>query len=198
MIVTNSKLFACLTGGALIALGLVCISAPMSTLASVAWLIGLVALISGIITLLNWLSTRRYFAGNYSLLSSGLLQSIFGLVLMKHDFAAATLVPIFLGAFLLFEGLNVVIRSFAYRKSGFAKWWINLIMGTATALFGLASIITPSIGGSAIGLILGLGFICVGAVYIVASFAISSLSRNLQDMQNPRNSQGSDPWIDEQ
>ena len=50
-----------ITGVALVALGIICISSPISTVISMAWILGIITLVSGISTLLNWFNLRKYF-----------------------------------------------------------------------------------------------------------------------------------------
>ena len=70
-----------ITGAALVALGIICICNPMSTVISLAWLLGILTLVSGAATLLNWISLRSYFPQSGSILLSAVLQIIIGILL---------------------------------------------------------------------------------------------------------------------
>ena len=50
----------------------------MSTLVSLAWILGLITLISGIATLLNWFNLKGYFPQSGSILLSSILQILLG------------------------------------------------------------------------------------------------------------------------
>ena len=114
-----------ITGVAFIALGIICISRPMSTLISLAWIIGLLSLISGIATLLNWFNLKGYFPQSGSILLSSILQILLGFFFLKHDLAFATILPLVFAIFLIIEGINLAIRSFDYKKIGFKLWWLS-------------------------------------------------------------------------
>ena len=57
-----------ITGAALVALGIICISRPLSAVLSLAWIIGILAIVSGIATLLNWINLRAFFPQSGSIL----------------------------------------------------------------------------------------------------------------------------------
>ena len=70
----SRKIYMGITGAAFAALGIICILKPMSTLVSLAWILGLLTLISGIATLLNWFNLKGYFPQSGSILLSSILQ----------------------------------------------------------------------------------------------------------------------------
>lgn len=177
-----------ITGVAFIALGIICISRPMSTLISLAWIIGLLSLISGIATLLNWFNLKGYFPQSGSILLSSILQILLGFFFLKHDLAFATILPLVFAIFLIIEGINLAIRSFDYKKIGFKLWWLNLVLGIVAAVLGFISVGTPSFGGATLSTVLGIGLIIIGIVYVVALCSINRFERRLND----------NPWVDDQ
>lgn len=177
-----------ITGAALIALGIICMNQPLATLISLAWIIGLGTLISGISTFCNWVNIRKYFPQSGSILVSSLLQILIGILFLKHDLALASILPLFFAFYLIFEGINLAIRSFDYKKVGFGVWWMNLILGIASTVLGFLSLSSPIAGGTTLSIFLGIGFISVGAVYLVALFAVNRFVKTIK----------SNPWIDEQ
>ena len=140
----SRKIYMGITGAAFAALGIICILKPMSTLVSLAWILGLLTLISGIATLLNWFNLKGYFPQSGSILLSSILQILLGLFFLRHDLAFATMLPIIFAVFLIIEGINLAIRSFDYKKIGFRLWWLNLSLGIIAAVLGFISISTPS------------------------------------------------------
>ena len=100
-----------ITGAALVALGIICLCNPLSTVISLAWIIGLLTLVSGISTLLNWIRLKSYFPQSGSILLSSILQIIIGILFLRHDLALAAIMPIIFALFLIIEGANLAIRS---------------------------------------------------------------------------------------
>lgn len=177
-----------ITGAALVALGIICISSPISTVISMAWILGIITLVSGISTLLNWFNLRKYFPQSGSILLSSILQILVGILFLRHDMALAAIIPIVFAFFLLIEGANLAIRSFDYKKIGFKLWWVNLILGIAATILGFMSFSVPGVGGKAVSICVGSGLIIIGIVYFVALFAINRFEKKLHE----------NPWIDEQ
>lgn len=176
-----------ITGAALIALGIICVSRPLATVISLAWLIGIMVLVSGISTILNWISLRRFLLQSGSVFLSGLMQIILGVMFLRHDLALAVILPFMFAFFLMFEGVNLAARSFDYKKAGFSAWWANLILGVCTAILGFLSLSTPGIGGATLSSFVGAGFMTVGVFYFVAIFAVNRFEKLVKN-----------PWIDEQ
>jgi len=185
---TTKNLFSGLTGIAFIVLGIICLCSPVATVLSIAWIIGLLALISGISTLINWISMRSLFTNKASIFISGVIQVAVGIIFMRHDLALEILPWIF-ACFLIFEGINLSIRSFEYKKSGFRFWYVNLVLGIVSAIFGIISLSTPGI----FGVFVGIGFIVLGSIYLVISRAVSSFSNRIDNNFN-----NNEPDVDEQ
>ena len=177
-----------ITGAALVALGIICISRPLSAVLSLAWIIGILAIVSGIATLLNWINLRAFFPQSGSILLSSVLQILIGILFLRHDLAMVSVIGIVFALFLTIEGANLAIRSFDYRKIGFKAWWLNLLLGLGATLLGLSSFFVPGVGGKTLSIVLGLGLILVGVVYFIALFAVNRFERKLND----------NPWVDEQ
>ncbi len=56
---TSSKCWMCLSGIVLVALGIMCICYPGSTLLSLAWVLGLIFFIGGCTQMAAWAAMRR-------------------------------------------------------------------------------------------------------------------------------------------
>ncbi|MGN0201999.1 MAG: HdeD family acid-resistance protein [Candidatus Cryptobacteroides sp.] len=181
----SRKIYMGITGAALVALGIICLSNPLSTVISLAWIVGILTLVSGLSTLLNWINLKSYFPQSGSILLSAILQILIGILFLRHDLALAATIPVIFAFFLIIEGTNLAIRSFDYRKIGFKAWWINLVLGLASTLLGLLSFAVPGLGGKTLSICIGIGLIVIGIVYFIALFAINRFDRRLNN----------DPWL---
>ena len=184
----SRKIYMGITGAALVTLGIICVSNPLPTVISLAWILGILTLISGMATLLNWINLKSFFPQSGSILLSSILQIIIGILFLRHDIALAAILPVIFALFLIIEGANLAIRSFDYKKIGFKLWWMNLIFGIAATILGFLSFSVPGVGGTTLSLCVGIGLMLVGIVYFVALFAINRFEKRLH--QNP--------WMDEQ
>ena len=177
-----------IAGASLVALGVICICCPMGTVLSLAWLIGIITLVCGFATLLNWGSLRNFFPGSGSILLSAILQIVFGIIFLRNDLAMAGILPLVFAFLILFEGINISVRSFDYRMVGFRGWWVNLLLGVTAAVLGVLCLCIPGLGGPALSICIGLGLILAGMVYFIALTAVNRFEKRLRK----------NPWIDEQ
>ena len=106
---TSRKIYMGITGAALVALGIICIAKPIATVISLAWVLGLVTLASGISTFLNWINLRRDFPQSGSIFLSSMMQIILGVIFLRHDLALASILPLTFAFFLIIEGINLAI-----------------------------------------------------------------------------------------
>ena len=184
----SRKIYMGITSAALIALGIISICRPAATIISIAWLIGLLCLVSGAANFLNWLNIRHYFPQSGSVILSSILQIILGVLLLENKHFVAGPIPFIFSFFLIFEGINLAIRSFDYKLIHFRFWWLNFLLGIAAAVLGFMSLSTPHLGSATLSLLLGCGLILLGCIYLLALTSINRFERRLHD----------DPWIDEQ
>lgn len=184
----SKKITIGLTGAAFIALGIICISHPLATLVSIAWIIGLIVLISGISNLITWISFRQYVPQSGAIFLTAVLQIIAGVIFLRHDLALAAIFPLIFAFYLIFEGVSLAVKSWDYKKFGFGFWWLNLILGVCVAILGFTSLGAPGLGGATLTLLIGIGFITTGLVYFLGLFAANKFTRKINK----------DPWIDEQ
>ena len=186
---TQRKICLGIIGAAFIALGIFCFCRPGATVMSLATLMGVLVLVSGIATLLYWLGIRAYFPQSGSTFLSAVLQILLGILLLENKFVVAAALPIIFAFWMLMEGISLAVRSFDYRRVGFPAWWLLFALGVAAALLGLASLREPlSVGGSTLSATLGAGLVLIGITYLVALAGIGRFQRRLRI----------DPWIDEQ
>jgi len=183
----SRKFFMGITGAAFIALGIICSCYPIESLISLAWVIGLITLVSGISTLINWFKIRKYFYHSSSVFLSGVLQILFGIIFLRNDLPLAIILPIVFAFFLIFEGINVAVRSADYKQVGFKQWWVNLVLGILATLLGFASLGVPGVAVATFNVFLSIGLIMVGFVYIIALVYINRFDSFIKR-----------PWIDEQ
>lgn len=184
----SRKISMAVTGAALVALGIICITHPIAALVSIAWIIGLIILVSGISTFISWLSLHNYVYSSSSIFLSALLQIIAGIIFLRHDLAFASFLSLIFAFYLIFEGISLAVKSLDYRKVGFKGWWINLVLGITVAILGFMSLGCPGIPEATLSIFVGIGFITAGAVYFIAIFAVGKFEKRINK----------NPWIDEQ
>ena len=102
---TSTKIWLCITGALLIALGVVCICNPAETLFATAWLIGCLTLFSGIAKLIFTFRTQAFLPNSGSRMLSGFLDIIIGCIFLGHNFFVALSLPVVFAVWVMIEGI---------------------------------------------------------------------------------------------
>ena len=90
---TTTKIWMCLAGVALVALGVFVIKNPGTTLLSLAWVFGLLLGISGAMQLDVWRNIRGFMPRSGMVFFSALLQLILGIILFCNPAPLSSWLP---------------------------------------------------------------------------------------------------------
>lgn len=159
---TSSKIWMCLTGVALVALGILCIMYPGNTLLSLSWVFGCLFFLGGCTQLATWAATRGFMPLSGLAFLSALLQIILGLIMVFNPAPLMVALPFIFAFWLLFEGIDLAISSFDFKRVGFRRWWIVCCFGVLAACFGVYCLVNPNVSAETIAWVVGLGIILDG------------------------------------
>ena len=176
---TSSKIWMCLAGVALVALGVLCIIYPVSTLLSLSWLIGLIILVAGCSGMGAWARLHRFIPQSGLMFFSSLLQIILGVLLVFNPAPVALALPFIFAFWVLFEGIDIAIGSFDFKRIGFRRWWILCSLGILTACLGVWALCNPDTGASIIAILVGVGIIVDGIGYWIKLAVINKAEARL-------------------
>ena len=174
---TSTKIWMCLAGVALVALGILCIVYPANTLLSVAWVIGCLFFLGGCTQLAAWISTRGFMPLSGLMFFSALLQIVLGCVMIFHPAPVMIALPFLFAFWLLVEGVNLAISSADFRRVGFRYWWCVCCLGILAACFGAYCLFNPNTGVDSIAWIIGLGIIIDGIGYWVKVAMVNKVQK---------------------
>jgi uncharacterized membrane protein HdeD (DUF308 family) len=177
------NIYLIVTAVLLIALGVVCIFNPGAGFVSAAWLMGLFILASGISSLIFGLRAQAFLpnAGSTTLLA--LFQIIVGLMLATNILASQIALIAVFAMWVMFEGVSLAVLSIDYKKGGYDRWWVMLLLGVCSILLGFLAIRKPESTGAFLGILLGLGILANGIVRIVAFFGLKRIENRLRDLK---------------
>ena len=181
---TSSKIWMCLSGVALVALGVLCIMYPGSTLFSLSWLFGLFFFLGGCTQMAAWSATRRFMPLSGLSFFSALLQIILGCVMVFHPAPVMLALPFIFAFWLLFEGIDLAISSFDFKRVGFRSWWCVCCFGVLAACFGVYCLLNPNISVEAIAWIVGLGIIIDGVGNWVKVFIVNKVENRFVKLRD--------------
>lgn len=175
----SSKIFMGLSGVLLVALGVLCICNPISTVSSLAWLLGIFVLAAGISTFVLWIDAHHFVPYSGTVLLISILEMLLGILLLGQNFAVSNALVYVFAFFALVSGLDLAIHSFDFKQVGFKGWWGLLIIGILATALGIVSFIRPVTGTNAISILIGVAFILNGVSYFVALFGINKFERKV-------------------
>ena len=137
------NIYLIVTAVLLIALGIVCIFNPGAGFASAAWLMGLFILASGISSLIFGLRAQAFLpnAGSTTLLA--VFQIIIGLMLAANLLASEIALIAVFAMWVMFEGVSLSVLSIDYKKGGYDRWWLMLLLGVCSIILGFLALREP-------------------------------------------------------
>lgn len=149
---------------------------PVETLVSLAVFIGIALLITGIIAIIVSISVRKFDDNWGWRLFEGIIDVIFAIVLLSNPGITAAVFPFILGFWMIVYGVMIFSGSFKNKKEGDTNWWLSLLGGILTVLFGWFVMTDLFAGAIAITVWIGIGLLILGIVYIVLSLRLKKLN----------------------
>ena len=178
----STKILIAVSGVMFIILGILCIAKPGPALFSIAWLLGLITLISGIAELIMVLNAQRFIPNSGTRVLSAIFQILVGCLLLGHKWFVAISLPVIFALFVLVEGIIIVVKSFDYKQVDFKYWWCLLILGVAGAVLGFLGLKNPDVAGKTLSILVGIGIIAEGISYLVALGGINRLQKSIKEL----------------
>lgn len=174
---TSSKIWMCLTGVALVALGILCIMYPGNTLLSLSWVFGCLFFLGGCTQMATWAATRGFMPLSGLAFLSALLQIILGLIMVFNPAPLMVALPFIFAFWLLFEGIDLAISSFDFKRVGFRRWWLQACFGVLAACFGVYCLVNPNVSIETIAWVVGIGIILDGIGYFVKVAVVNKVEK---------------------
>lgn len=105
-------------------------------------------------------------------LAGGIVDVLFGFILLSNPVLSASSLPFAIGFWLIFSGAMSFVNAFKSKKDGVGSWWMELLGGLLTVVAGYLISSDLYVGTFAVSFWLGFGFLMAGIVSIVLAFAI--------------------------
>ncbi|WP_200859807.1 HdeD family acid-resistance protein [Winogradskyella psychrotolerans] len=87
---------------------------------------------------------------------------IIGVLLISHPVMTMTILPLYIGFWLLFRGIMALGISIQSKSFGVSQWGWMLVSGIATIIFAILILANPVFGGLSIVYMTALAFIMIG------------------------------------
>ena len=167
-----------IAGVVLIAIGFFVIVNPAASYLSFAVWFGVAVMFSGILTLVQSLSSNNRYVRSGWLILASIADIIIGIILVFNAVVSAFVMPILLGAWLLYRGVAMLmqgidLKSHSVRGSGWLIFYSAIVI-----VVGLAVLWMPAtLGVEAVILFVAIAFVSYGMSMITLGFRLLDVHR---------------------
>ena len=162
-----------LKGLILIILAFVVFSNPGVTIIGISLFLGLGLLLTGIVISIMALAGKKEMDNWGWKLAEGLLDVLFGFILIANPEITAVIIPFLIGFWAIFYGVLLTVGAFSTAKFS----WALLIGGILIILFGNIILFNPIIFGITISVWIGITLLVTGIANVVLAFDVKSLKK---------------------
>jgi len=166
-----------LRGVLAIVLGIVAIAWPDITAAAIIWVIGIFAVVDGIVEIVEGIRRRGTGNGTAVLVTMGVLSLAVGIVLLVWPGKTAIVLTWIVGLWAVVYGLFQTVASLELRKVPGSGWGWGVLAGLLGLAFGLLVLFNVNAGLVSIVWILAVFAILWGVMLIAFGIQIRSLGR---------------------
>jgi len=177
------KIFIAVTGILFIILGLICVFSPATALVSLAWLLGIITLLSGISELVTVLNAQQFIPNSGTRVLSSIFQIVIGCILLSNKLLVSASLVVIFAVWVLVEGIVVAVKAFDYKQVEYKFWWCILILGVCGAVLGFLGLIHPVAAGKTLTVLVGLGVISEGISYLVTLGGIKRFEKKVKNVR---------------
>ena len=97
----------------------------------------------GIIQIVMFLWTREKTVFSQGILLLGIIFAVIGAWIILKPEMIIMAVPVIVGILIIIHGLHNIIQAVDLKREGYEKWWLALLFGVLTVLFGALLIYNP-------------------------------------------------------
>lgn len=123
--------------------GLVLLIWPGTTTRIVCMLLGSVLLAYGGFQVVICLVNRERTLLSQGMLIFGIVVAVVGLWILLSPDMIIMAVPVIIGVVILIHGVHNVIQAVGLQKENYSKWWVALLFGILTVVFGGVLVYNP-------------------------------------------------------
>ena len=155
---------------------------------SITVAIGVVLLLIGVFPVIDYFRYRKDGLGASVGLISGIFSIVCGLMLLINEDLLMILIPVFIGVWLIINGINKIQVSFEIKDLGEKSWIITFIYSILIMVLGGYFIVNPISGATTVTSFIGI-ILCIYAVLDIIDCVIikvkgKSFKKELDKIEN--------------
>jgi len=147
---------------------------PTSTLLVIVWLFGIFAVIDGIVGVVHWIADRADRTGWD--LAGSIISIVAGLIAIIWPGPTVLAMTFLIGFWAILLGASQIAIAVRSRKLT-PSWWIWLVTGIITLVFGFVLVLAPGVGILSVLWLLSLFAILEGILLILLGIVLRRVSR---------------------
>ena len=155
---------------------------------SITVAIGVVLLLIGVFPVIDYFRYRKEGLGASVGLISGIFSIVCGLMLLINEDLLMILIPVFIGVWMIINGINKIQVSFEIKDLGEKSWIITFIYSILIIVLGGYFIVNPISGATTVTSFIGI-ILCIYAVLdiidcIIIKVKLKSFKKELDKIEN--------------
>ncbi len=155
---------------------------------SITVAIGVVLLLIGVFPVIDYFRYRKEGLGASVGLISGIFSIVCGLMLLINEDLLMILIPVFIGVWMIINGINKIQVSFEIKDLGEKSWIITFIYSILIIVLGGYFIVNPISGATTVTSFIGI-ILCIYAVLdiidcIIIKVKVKNFKKDLDKIEN--------------
>lgn len=155
---------------------------------SITVAIGVVLLLIGVFPVIDYFRYRKDGLGASVGLISGIFSIVCGLMLLINEDLLMILIPVFIGVWMIINGINKIQVSFEIKDLGEKSWIITFIYSILIIVSGGYFIVNPISGATTVTSFIGI-ILCIYAVLdiidcVIIKVKVKSFKKELDKIEN--------------
>ena len=155
---------------------------------SITVAIGVILLLIGVFPVIDYFRYRKDGLGASVGLISGIFSIVCGLMLLINEDLLMILIPVFIGVWMIINGINKIQVSFEIKDLGEKSWIITFIYSILIMVLGGYFIVNPISGATTVTSFIGI-ILCIYAVLdiidcIIIKVKVKSFKKELDKIEN--------------
>lgn len=155
---------------------------------SITVAIGVILLLIGVFPVIDYFRYRKDGLGASIGLISGIFSIVCGLMLLINEDLLMILIPVFIGVWMIINGINKIQVSFEIKDLGEKSWVITFIYSVLIMVLGGYFIVNPISGATTVTSFIGI-ILCIYAVLdiidcVIIKVKVKNFKKKLEKIEN--------------
>lgn len=158
----------------LVILGVLLIFESEATIISISYILGAIVIVLGVMEILKYIKEMNSENKNILDLAYGIICIVFGIVVILHPHAIASIIPFVVGIIIILNSATKLQYSMDLKKNQNELWKSTMIIAILTTICGILIIFNPFSGAVLITRIIGIIIVIYSVLDIISSLTIKN------------------------